>query len=156
MTDIPASVADFLAQKRIAVAGVSRGGKEAANFIFRKLRDSGYEVVPVNPKADRVEGVACYRDLSSVPQPPDGVVIATTPAAAHVLVEECRSLGIERIWMHRSFGNGSVSEEAAQRARDYGISVIEGGCPLMYCQPVDVPHRMMRWFLSVAKKLPRV
>ena len=70
-------VADFLAQKRIAVAGVSRSRHNAANMIYRKLRKTGYQVFPINPKVESVEGDPCYADLKSVPEKTDGVVIVT-------------------------------------------------------------------------------
>jgi uncharacterized protein len=57
MVTIPESVATFLRGRRIAVAGVSRHPSQAANAVFRKLRGSGYEVFPINPKAPEVEGV---------------------------------------------------------------------------------------------------
>lgn len=154
MSGLQEAVNDFLGQKRIAVAGVSRGGKEAANLIYRKLRDHGYRVYPVNPRAEEVEGDRCYPDLRSVPESLDGVVVATPPAAARDLARECAELGIPRIWMHRSFGEGSVSEEAARYCREKGITVIPGACPMMYLEP-DIGHRCMRWVLGVAGKLPR-
>lgn len=49
MATLEEAVNDFLSQKRIAVAVVSRNGNEAANGIFRKLRDAGYEVFPTKP-----------------------------------------------------------------------------------------------------------
>jgi predicted CoA-binding protein len=108
MAEIREAVSDFLAQKTIAVAGVSRDGDLPANHIFRKLKGAGYEVFPVNPNAHEVEGVACFPDLKSVPAQIQGLVIATPAAAADPLVEECIRLGIPRVWMHRSFGAGSV------------------------------------------------
>lgn len=149
-----AAVEDFLAQKRIAVAGVSRSKNEAANAVYRKLRGAGYEVFAVNPKAQEVEGDPCFPDLGSVPGGVDGVVIATHPAVSEQVARECAELGIRRVWMHRSFGQGSVSEEAVRVCRDNGISVIPGGCPLMFCAPVDIGHRCMRWVLGVTGRLP--
>ncbi len=149
-----AAVEDFLAQKRIAVAGVSRSKNEAANAVYRKLRGAGYEVFAVNPKAQEVEGDPCFPDLGSVPGGVDGVVIATHPAVSEQVARECAELGIRRVWMHRSFGQGSVSEEAIRVCRDNGISVIPGGCPLMFCAPVDIGHRCMRWVLGVTGRLP--
>ena len=67
MPKLPASVSEFLAGKRFAVAGVSRQPKQAANAIYRKLRGIGLEVLPINPNAAEVEGVQCYPDLASVP-----------------------------------------------------------------------------------------
>ena len=114
MSTIDQATADFLAQKRIAVVGVSRepGGKHGGNVVYQRLRDRGYEVFAVNPNADVVEGDPCFHDLRSIPGGVDAVVIATTPAVAPSVARECSELGITRVWMHRSFGGGSVSAEA--------------------------------------------
>src|SRR5262245_25164309 len=146
---------DFLAQRRIAVAGVSRDSGQAANLIFRKLRDSGHEVFPINPRAKEVEGAACYPDLRSAPAPIDGVVILTRPEDALEVVHECAEVGVPRVWMHRGIGVGSVSEAAVAYCRERGIKVIAGGCPMMYCAPVDVAHRCMRWVLGVMGRVPK-
>ena len=63
-------------------------------------------------------------------------------------------LGIERVWLHRSFGQGSYSDEAVEVARDAGIQIIPGSCPMMHCQPVDVGHKCIRWMLGATGKLP--
>ncbi len=113
MNTLNEKVTDFLSQKTIAVAGVSRNAKgEAANLIFKKLKETGYQVYPVNPKTDTVEGERCYPSLHAIPVTIDGVVICTPPQAAEQLVKECLELGIKRVWMHRSFGQGSVSDSA--------------------------------------------
>jgi predicted CoA-binding protein len=154
MASLPDSVADFLSGKRIAVAGVSRSGKKAANAIFRKLRDSGYDAFPVNPAAQEVEGVRCFPNLISIPGPVDGVVIATHPKVSIELVRQCLACGISRVWFHRSFGQGSVSEEAVQECQARGVQCIVGGCPLMYCEPVDAAHRCFRWWLRWRRRVP--
>jgi predicted CoA-binding protein len=155
MTAIPESVADFLAQKRIAVAGVSRSPRQPANAIYRKLRDAGYQVFPINPRADEVEGDHCYPSLSAVDGPPlDGVVVVTAPNDSEAVVRECAAVGVPRVWIHRSFGEGSVSQAAVQYGKANGIDVIEGGCPMMYCDPVDMGHKCMRWVLRMTRKLP--
>lgn len=154
MGTIDALVRDFLAQRHIAVAGVSRDPRQPANAIFRKLRDSGHQVVPINPATAQIEGVACYPDLRSVPIPIDAIVIATRPEAALDLVRQCASLGVTRVWMHRSFGSGSLSDAAVLECRERGMSVIAGACPMMFCEPVDVFHRCMRWVLGVQGRLP--
>ncbi|MCP4204466.1 MAG: CoA-binding protein [bacterium] len=145
----------FLEQKRIVVAGVSRSKNEAANMIYRKLRDTGYEVFAVNPNAQSVEGVTSYPKLAAIPGGIDAVVIATPPKATLEIVHECVDLDIRHVWMHRSFGQGSYSDEAANLARESGIHVIPGGCPMMFCGPVDMGHRCMRWFLRLTGGLPK-
>lgn len=155
MAKVPESVADFLQGKRIAVAGVSRDPRQAANVLYRKLRDSGRETFPVNPNAAQAEGVRCYPDIGSVPGPLDGIVIATHPAVAVELVRQCSAHGVRRVWFHRSFGAGSTSDEAIRECEARGLLCIVGGCPLMFCEPVDVFHRCMRWFLQRQGRVPR-
>jgi predicted CoA-binding protein len=155
MVNTPASVATFLQGRRIAVAGVSRQTNQAANAVFRKLRGSGYEVFPINPNASEVEGVACYRDLAAIPAQLDGVVIATSPAVSADVVRQCSDHGVRRVWFHRSFGQGSVSDEGVQECQRRGIDCNVGGCPLMFCEPVDFGHQCMRWWLQRQGRVPR-
>lgn len=153
MARIPESVAAFLQGRRFAVAGVSRDPSQAANAVFRKLKASGYEVCPVNPNASEVEGVRCYRDVGSVPGQLDGVVIATAPDVSADVVRQCGERGVRRVWLHRSFGQGSVSDEAVRACDALGIDCIAGGCPLMFCEPVDVGHACMRWWLQRQRRV---
>jgi len=90
-----------------------------------------------------------------VPAPLDGVVIATAPAAAIDVVRQCAERRIPRVWFHRSFGDGSVSDEAVGACRTKGIDCIVGGCPLMFCEPVDFGHRCMRWWLQRQGRVPK-
>lgn len=136
---------EFLEQKRIAVAGVSRRGDMPGNIIYRKLRSLEYQVYAINPNSEEAEGDRCYPDLSALPKPADGLIIATHPDQATGLVRQCHASGISRVWFHRSIGEGSYSDEAASMAEQLGISAIKGGCPMMYCQPVDIFHKCLRW-----------
>lgn len=134
---------------------MSRGKGQAANAIFRKLRDSGYEVFPINPKATEVEGVRCFPDVGALPAPADGVVIATHPNVAVDVVRQCADHGVKRVWLHRSVGSGSVSAAAIRECGARRIECVVGGCPLMYCEPVDPAHRCMRWLLGWSGRVPR-
>ncbi len=146
---------EFLSHKKIAVAGVSRKGDTAANVIYKKLKNTGYQVFPVNPYADEIDGDTCYPSLDALPEKVEGVVIGTKPDITQQLVEDCATLGIKNVWIHSSFGNGSFDEEAVQRAKELGLNIIPGGCPMMFCEPVDVAHKCFRWFFGVTGKLPK-
>ncbi|KPK62008.1 MAG: hypothetical protein AMS21_08360 [Gemmatimonas sp. SG8_38_2] len=154
MAAIPPAVAEFLGNKRLAVVGVSRNAQQPANAVYRRLRDLGFGVFPVNPNASEVEGVRCYPNLSSLPESVQGVVIATHPDVALDVVRDCATLGVGHVWFHRSFGQGSVSQDAVDECRASGLACIVGGCPLMYCDPVDVGHKCMRWFLRLRGRVP--
>ena len=154
MAQMPESVAQFLAGTRIAVAGVSRRRGQAANAVYRKLKNAGYQVFPINPKASEIEGDRCHPDLMSIRGPVDGVVIATHPTVAVELVRQCAEREVGRVWFHRSFGQGSVSDEAVGECAELGVECIVGGCPLMFSEPVDLSHRCMRWWLQRKGRVP--
>jgi len=150
----PAIVTKCLSSGSIAVAGVSRDPHQSANVIFKKLKASGRLVFPVNPNADTVEGEQCYPDIASLPQRVDAAMIVTHPERSANIVKQCSAAGVMRVWFHRSFGQGSVSDEAVLECERNKIECIIGGCPMMYCEPVDPFHRCMRWFLRLQRKVP--
>jgi predicted CoA-binding protein len=155
MATLKEAVDDFLGLERLAVAGVSRTSASAANGIYKKLKGAGYTVYPTNPKALEIEGDTCYPDLTSIPGGVQGVVIATHPAAALGVVQECAALGIDHVWFHRSFGDGSYAEEAVTFCRENNIRAIPGGCPMMFVEKVDFGHKCIKWFMGVTGGLPK-
>ena len=150
-------VHDFLAEKRIAIAGVSRDASRpsAANLIYRRLKTSGHDVFAVNPHMQTFEGERCYPDLRSIPGGVGGVVIVTRPETAERIVHDCRDAGVRRVWVHQSLGGGSsVSPAAVEYCRQQGISVIAGACPMMFGPGADFGHVCMRWMLRLTGGLP--
>jgi predicted CoA-binding protein len=146
---------EFLAQRRIAVAGVSRDSKQPANLIYRRLREAGHEVFAVNPNADTVEGDRCYTTVAAIPDGVDGVVVVTPPKAAQSVIEDCAAAGVPRVWLHRGMGPGTTSDEAVEACHAHGIDVIPGGCPCMFGATADPGHKCMRVMLQVTGKVPR-
>ena len=147
---------EFLANKRIAVTGVSRNPQDhGSNVVYRRLRERGYEVFAVNPNADQVEGDRAYHDLRSIPGGVEAVVIGTRPEIADETMKECAELGIERVWMHRGPGGGSVSATATAHGRERGISVIDGGCPCMFVPTAAFGHKAMRYVLGLSGAVPK-
>ena len=156
MRPIKEAASEFLANKRIAVTGVSRSPQDhGSNVVYRRLRERGYEVFAVNPNADHVEGDRCYHELRSIPGGVDAVVIGTRPETAEATMRECADLGIKHVWMHRGPGAGSVSAAAAAYGRQQGISVIPGGCPLMFGPVSDGGHRAIRFVFTLTGAVPR-
>jgi predicted CoA-binding protein len=156
MPTIRDAASAFLANKRVAVTGVSRQPKgHGSNVVYQRLRQRGYDVFAVNPNADEVEGDHCYHDLRSIPGGVDAVVIATRPELAEETVRECVDLGINHVWMHRGPGAGSVSQSAADYGRQQGIAVIDGGCPCMFNPTADVGHKAMRLIFTLTGNVPK-
>jgi predicted CoA-binding protein len=156
MSTMKEATSEFLAKKRIAVTGVSRTpGSHGSNAVYQRLRARGYTVFAINPNADVVEGDPCYHDLKSVPGGVEAVVIATRPETAEATMRECVDLGIGYVWMHHGPGASSVSEAATQYGRQHGITVIDGGCPLMVGPTADFGHKAMRFVLTRTGTVPK-
>ncbi len=155
MSTLRQAADEFLAQRRIAVAGVSRDGKQSANLIYRRLKDTGHEVFAVNPSADTVEGDRCYHSVGEIPGGVDGVVIVTPPDATEGVAVDCGQAGVPRVWIHRGVGQGSTSEAAVEYCHEHGITAIPGGCPCMYGATADPGHKCLRAMLRVTGKLPK-
>ena len=156
-TTLEAKVNDFLAQKRIAVAGVSRNNSHhpTGNLIYRRLKKTGHDVFAVNPHMQAFEGDRCYPDLQSILGGVDGVVIVTRPETTERIVRDCTAAGVSRVWMHQSIGKGSsVSPDAVQYCQQHDIRVIAGACPMMYDADVDFGHTCMRLILRLTGGLP--
>ncbi len=152
---LDAKVHDFLAQKRIAVVGVSRDNSHhpVGNLIYRQLKKTAHEVFAVNPNMETFEGDRCYPDVRSIAGGVDGAVIITRPDATEKIVRDCDAAGVRRVWMHQSIATGtSVSADAVEYCRQHDISVIAGACPMMYGG--DFGHKCMRWILKITGKLP--
>lgn len=156
MATIAQAASEFLANRRIAVTGVSRNpGQHAANAVYKRLKERGYEVFAVNPNADQVEGDTAYPDLVAIPGGVDAVVIGTAPEHAPAAVQQCIDLGIHHVWFHRGPGQGSANPEAATLGRAHGLAVIDGGCPCMFAPTADFGHRIMRPVLQLTGNVPR-
>jgi predicted CoA-binding protein len=157
-TSLDSKVNEFLAQRRIAVVGVSHddSGHAAANLIYRRLKKTGHDVIAVNPHMQSFEGDRCYPTLGSIPGGVDGAVIVTRPETTERIVRECGEVGVRRVWMHEGMGKGSsVSPPAVEYCRQRDITVIAGACPMMYGPNVDFGHTCGRWILRLTGRLPK-
>ena len=118
----------FLRGSPHAVVGASRDRSKYGNKVLRAYLQQGRTVYPINPHADEVEGIAAYPDLSSLPEPMQGISIITQPEVTELVIAEAERLGISHIWMQP----GSESEAALMQAQAFDMNVIAGGpCALV-------------------------
>jgi len=146
-----AAVEDFLAQRVLAVAGVSKNKKKFGNTIFRELREKGYRLFPVNPNAAEIDGEKCFSSLKELPEEVGGVIIVTPPAETAKVVKDAADAGIRRVWLQQ----GAETGEAISLGREKGLSVVHGECILMFAEPAAFPHKAHRWIWGLLGKLPR-
>jgi len=143
-------VEEFLAQKKIAVVGVSRKKTKFGNAIYKELKQKGYRVLPVNPNMQSFEGDICYPDLLSLPEKVDAVVINVPPVQTEKVVKEAKEAGINKVWLQQ----GSQSEAAIKFCEENGIDCVSNECILMFAQPSAFIHRAHKWVWGVLGKLP--
>jgi predicted CoA-binding protein len=151
MSKIDSLVDDFLAQRKIAVVGVSDRRETGCNLAYRTFKKAGYAVSAVNPRLETYDGGPCYPDLKSIPDKPEAVFILTNPKVTEDVVQQSVDLGIKHVWMHCMMGTKpglaagmtSVSQAAAETCRAHGIAVIPGSCPNQFLNS-DFGHRLMR------------
>jgi predicted CoA-binding protein len=151
MARIDNLVQDFLAQKKIAVVGVSDKHETGCNEAYKRFKQNGYQVYAVNPRMSTYDNQPCYADLKSIPEKVDAVFILANPKVTEQVVQQCVDLGVNHVWMHCLMGTkpglqagaSSVSPSAVEMCKANGIAVIPGACPNQFLKP-DFGHAMMR------------
>lgn len=148
------AIEDFLGQERLAFVGVSHDPKAFSASVYRELRDHGYELFPVNPGAEEIEGDRCFVSVAALPVDIDGAIVMVAAERSAGVVKDCIDHGIPRIWLHQGVGPSSVSEEAVALCREHGVEVVDGACPLMFTEPAAWFHRVHRLERKLIGRLP--
>jgi hypothetical protein len=143
---------EFLAQKTLAIVGVSRGGKKFGNAVLKDLTRLGYRLLPVHPDAAEVDGVQAFPSFAALPEPVGGVIIVVPPAKAESVVKAAAAQGIRRVWLQQ----GAESAEAIRFCQEQGMSVVSGECVLMYPKPTTSwIHGAHRWIWDLIGRTPK-
>ena len=143
------TIEDFLAQKRIAMIGISRNPKDFSAVLFEEFRKRGYDMVPVNPNVREVMGQPCFAHVQEIQPPVDGALLMTTAEVTDTVIADCAAAGIRRVWMYRAGGKGAVGEKAVAFCQEHGIQVVPGQCPFMFLPGTGGVHK----FHGVIRKI---
>ena len=147
---------DFLAQKRIAIAGISRDSASDSMRLFEELVRRGYDVVPVNPKMPQVQGRRCFARMQDIQPPVDAVLVMTPSEVTESIVNDCAAAGIRRVWMYRgAIGKGSVSAKAVAFCQERGIQLVPGQCPFMFLPQTAGVHRFHGFVRKITGRYPQ-
>jgi len=149
------TIQDFLAQKRIAMIGISRSPASFSGSVFKELCSRGYDVVPVNPHTQEVLGYKCFARVQDINPPVTAALLMTSPEATDMVVRDCAAAGITRVWMHRAGGAGAVSEKAVQFCEQHNIRVVPGECPLMFLPQGSSVHHLHGFFRKITGRYPK-
>lgn len=141
----------FLACKNLAIAGASRDKKKFGNQVMHELKGKGFEVFPINPHADEIDGIKVYPDVLSVPAEVESLLIVTPKAETKSMLEQALQKGIKHIWIQQM----ADSPEALAFATENQMNVIYGKCILMHAGPVKGVHEFHRFFMKLFGKMPK-
>jgi predicted CoA-binding protein len=143
-----------LARPRLALVGLSTHEQDFSRAVFKELASRGYDVVPVNPKADAIAERPAYPNVVAIPEPVGWVLVMTPPEAAAAVVADAHAAGIDHVWLHRGVGQGAVSEEAVALAKAHGMTLVAGECPLMFVEKSGFPHNVHAFFKKLVHHYP--
>lgn len=145
------SINDFLSQKNIAVAGVSRKKQKFGNAIYKELDKKGYTLYPINPNMEEYNGVKCYSDINSLPEDVSGIVLNTKPEITKKLVEQAENKGIKHIWLQQ----GSADKETINLAEKSDSNIISKQCVIMFAGSAKGIHGFHKWINKSFGLLPK-
>ncbi len=133
----------FLEPKKLAVAGASRNQKKFGGAVFKELKEKGFDLYPVNPHADEIQGVKCYKAVDELPEDVAHLYVVTPKKETLQIVRQAINKGVKMIWIQQS----SDTPDAVQIIKEAGIPLIYKQCIFMFADPVKGPHKFHR-FLS--------
>jgi uncharacterized protein len=145
------AVDGFMAERTLAIVGVSRSGRKFGNAILKDLSAKGYRMLPVHPEATTIDQFPTSPSLAALPEKPGGVVVVVPPAQALQVVHEAHEAGIRRVWLQQ----GASSPDAIRFCEEHGMSVVHGECLLMFAEPVGFFHGAHRWVWKLIGRLPK-
>ena len=138
---------EFIETKTYAIAGVSRDRKKFGNYVFRKLKEKGYQLYPINPNATEIDGSDCYADISALPADVTHLVVITPKNQTLQVVEAAVNRGIQNIWVQQS----AETREVMDFARDKANNFIFKKCIMMYAEPKGM-HKFHRFINDLFRK----
>ena len=146
-----ALIDDFIAQKSLAIVGVSRSGKKFGNSALKELKSKGYDLHPIHPSASELQGTKAYPSFDSLPVDVGGVLIIVPPDQTSKVVKDAIHADISRIWIQQ----GAESEEAINFCKENGVDPVHGQCILMFAEPTGSFHKVHRWIWDLLGKNPK-
>jgi len=145
-------IQEFTNDRKVAIVGASAKKDNFGRSLLLELGKKDYEVIPVNPKCEEVEGRACVATVKDLPGDVESVILAVPSSLTDEIIEQCIGTPIKRVWMIRGVGRGAYTESAHQLCMDNNIKVVYGFCPLMFYG--EGMHKFHFWMRKTFGKLP--
>jgi len=144
-------IKQFLQTGKLAVAGASRDPKKFGNQVFRQLQVHGFDLYPIHPEADNINGVSAYRTIAELPAEVKHLLIITPKKETEKMVEEAIAKNLDAIWIQQM----SDTPSSIRMAREAGLLLICKECIFMWTDPVKGIHRFHKSIRKLFGTLPR-
>ena len=144
------AIEKFFSSSAYAVVGVSADRKKFGNKVFKMMKSRGFEVYPINPNLQTVEGVRCFSSLLELPETVKSIVTVVPPRVTEDVLAQCGRREIHAVWMQQ----GSESRNAVEIAEKHDMAVVYRKCILMYLEPVQSVHALHRWLSKMVGAYP--
>ena len=118
--------------RRIVVVGVSRSNYKYGTIVYHRMKERGYEMVPVNPSIDTFDGQTCYPNLSAIPEAVDSVVVVVPPYKVPDVLREAAELDIKHVWLQP----GAESAAAAETGEELDLNLVSHACVMVVAPDV--------------------
>lgn len=141
----------FFEPKKLAIVGVSRNPKKFGYLVFRDLKARGYEVCPVNPNTDKINGDSCYKSVKDLPADIKSILILTPKKETDNVLREAINKGILNIWVQQM----SETSDTIKIAEEYQKEIIHKKCIFMFAEPVTGIHKFHRIIMKFFGMLPK-
>lgn len=144
-------IRQFLEPGKIAVAGASRNPKKFGGMLVKDLKEKGFEIYPVNPNADEIQGLKCYKSVADLPGNVKHLLMATPKSESQDVAKQAVEKGMEMVWIQLM----ADTPETIQVIEDAGIPLIYKKCIYMFAEPVKGPHSFHRFMVKIFNRYPK-
>jgi predicted CoA-binding protein len=141
MTHVHNLINEFLDQKRFAIVGISRNLNEFSRMLMGDFVRRGYDIVPVNPNVEQIDGRKCFARVQDIEPPITAALIIVPKEMAEIILHDCAEAGITLVWMYGISGSKDLPSEAQKICDRHGMKLVPGYCPFMFMDGSAWYHR---------------
>jgi len=145
-------IQQFLAPKKLAVAGASRDPKKFGGVLIKDLKERGFDLYPVNPNAEEIQGIKCYKSVTDLPEDVKHLLMATPKSTSAEVARQAADKKMEMVWIQLM----ADTPEAVKIIEEAGIPLIHKKCIFMFADPVKGPHNFHRFFMKIFGMYPKM
>ncbi|MBN2010896.1 CoA-binding protein [candidate division KSB1 bacterium] len=134
-------IQQFWSKRHYVLFGMSRKKESVSREVYTLMTCKGYDIYPINPNVDEIDGIRCYRHLADINAPIDGAVIITNPTISHQVVRDCEQQGITDFW----FQYNTLDDALKTYMNEHNLNFINS-CVLLHHKESPFPHSVHRFF----------